>query len=187
MCLSLSRWFAPTCSCRSPSWWGFPMKKASPWLNSSAQSSSSTSLLHIRNYPYWRPTGWTGSRNSSVVNDSGYLCVDLPPLPDLASHSGGTWAMFFLWQVRSETITTYALCGFANFSSLGIVIGGLCEYLSYIETISQQSNTNINFFFLSKPLYVPPDEEMYPLWCWGPWSPAHVCLSSTPALLVNRL
>uniref|UniRef100_A0A2I4AU43 Sodium/nucleoside cotransporter n=1 Tax=Austrofundulus limnaeus TaxID=52670 RepID=A0A2I4AU43_AUSLI len=27
--------------------------------------------------------------------------------------------------VRSETITTYALCGFANFSSLGIVIGGL--------------------------------------------------------------
>lgn len=27
--------------------------------------------------------------------------------------------------VRSETITTYALCGFANFSSLGIIIGGL--------------------------------------------------------------
>ncbi|XP_069018741.1 sodium/nucleoside cotransporter 1 [Embiotoca jacksoni] len=27
--------------------------------------------------------------------------------------------------VRSETISTYALCGFANFSSLGIVIGGL--------------------------------------------------------------
>ncbi|CAK6951053.1 sodium/nucleoside cotransporter 1 [Scomber scombrus] len=27
--------------------------------------------------------------------------------------------------VRSEVITTYALCGFANFSSLGIVIGGL--------------------------------------------------------------
>lgn len=32
-------------------------------------------------------------------------------------------------QVRSEIICTYALCGFANFSSLGIVIGGLCEYL----------------------------------------------------------
>nr|XP_020469570.1 sodium/nucleoside cotransporter 1-like [Monopterus albus] len=27
--------------------------------------------------------------------------------------------------VRSEVITTYALCGFANFSSLGIMIGGL--------------------------------------------------------------
>ncbi|XP_029378313.1 sodium/nucleoside cotransporter 1 [Echeneis naucrates] len=27
--------------------------------------------------------------------------------------------------IRSETIATYALCGFANFSSLGIVIGGL--------------------------------------------------------------
>lgn len=35
---------------------------------------------------------------------------------------------FLSFQVRSETITTYALCGFANFSSLGIVIGGLCEY-----------------------------------------------------------
>uniref|UniRef100_A0AAQ5ZC38 Sodium/nucleoside cotransporter n=1 Tax=Amphiprion ocellaris TaxID=80972 RepID=A0AAQ5ZC38_AMPOC len=29
------------------------------------------------------------------------------------------------FKVRSETITTYALCGFANFSSLGVVIGGL--------------------------------------------------------------
>uniref|UniRef100_A0A7N9B152 Solute carrier family 28 member 1 n=1 Tax=Mastacembelus armatus TaxID=205130 RepID=A0A7N9B152_9TELE len=29
------------------------------------------------------------------------------------------------FQVRSEIISTYALCGFANFSSLGIVIGGL--------------------------------------------------------------
>uniref|UniRef100_A0A8C4FDM0 Solute carrier family 28 member 1 n=1 Tax=Dicentrarchus labrax TaxID=13489 RepID=A0A8C4FDM0_DICLA len=29
------------------------------------------------------------------------------------------------FQIRSEIITTYALCGFANFSSLGIVIGGL--------------------------------------------------------------
>lgn len=37
------------------------------------------------------------------------------------------WFCFFLLQVRSEIITTYALCGFANFSSLGIVIGGLCE------------------------------------------------------------
>uniref|UniRef100_A0A7N6AZ07 Sodium/nucleoside cotransporter n=1 Tax=Anabas testudineus TaxID=64144 RepID=A0A7N6AZ07_ANATE len=32
--------------------------------------------------------------------------------------------------IRSEIITTYALCGFANFSSLGIVIGGLCEYFA---------------------------------------------------------
>uniref|UniRef100_A0A8C6L4B6 Solute carrier family 28 member 1 n=1 Tax=Nothobranchius furzeri TaxID=105023 RepID=A0A8C6L4B6_NOTFU len=29
------------------------------------------------------------------------------------------------FQIRSEVITTYALCGFANFSSLGIVIGGM--------------------------------------------------------------
>uniref|UniRef100_A0A8B9Q0I5 Concentrative nucleoside transporter C-terminal domain-containing protein n=1 Tax=Apteryx owenii TaxID=8824 RepID=A0A8B9Q0I5_APTOW len=29
--------------------------------------------------------------------------------------------------VRSETIATYALCGFANFGSLGLVIGGLSK------------------------------------------------------------
>uniref|UniRef100_A0A8D2J6B1 Sodium/nucleoside cotransporter n=1 Tax=Varanus komodoensis TaxID=61221 RepID=A0A8D2J6B1_VARKO len=29
--------------------------------------------------------------------------------------------------VRSEIITTYALCGFANLSSIGIMLGGLCE------------------------------------------------------------
>lgn len=30
-------------------------------------------------------------------------------------------------QVRAEIITTYALCGFANLSSIGIMLGGLCE------------------------------------------------------------
>lgn len=30
-------------------------------------------------------------------------------------------------QVRAETITTFALCGFANLSSIGIMLGGLCE------------------------------------------------------------
>uniref|UniRef100_A0A8D0FXE1 Solute carrier family 28 member 3 n=1 Tax=Strix occidentalis caurina TaxID=311401 RepID=A0A8D0FXE1_STROC len=36
---------------------------------------------------------------------------------------GGTkWSTF---SVRSEVIATYALCGFANFGSLGLVIGGL--------------------------------------------------------------
>ena len=29
------------------------------------------------------------------------------------------------WQIRSEIIATYALCGFANFSSIGIQIGGM--------------------------------------------------------------
>lgn len=28
-------------------------------------------------------------------------------------------------QVRSETITTYALCGFANIGSIGVALGGL--------------------------------------------------------------
>uniref|UniRef100_A0A3Q3DXN3 Solute carrier family 28 member 1 n=1 Tax=Hippocampus comes TaxID=109280 RepID=A0A3Q3DXN3_HIPCM len=31
------------------------------------------------------------------------------------------------FQVRSEIISTYALCGFANFSSLGVMIGGLAS------------------------------------------------------------
>lgn len=43
-----------------------------------------------------------------------------------------THDVIFSFQIRSETITTYALCGFANFSSLGIVIGGLCEYFVII-------------------------------------------------------
>lgn len=51
------------------------------------------------------------------------------PKSDFAWHCWITLIMFFWCQVRSETITTYALCGFANFSSLGIVIGGLSEYL----------------------------------------------------------
>lgn len=35
--------------------------------------------------------------------------------------------------MRSEIISTYALCGFANFSSLGIVIGGLCGYFAIVS------------------------------------------------------
>lgn len=31
------------------------------------------------------------------------------------------------FQVRAEILTTYALCGFANFSSIGIMLGGLSE------------------------------------------------------------
>lgn len=30
-------------------------------------------------------------------------------------------------QVRAEILTTFALCGFANFSSIGIMLGGLSE------------------------------------------------------------
>lgn len=32
-----------------------------------------------------------------------------------------------LFQVHSETIATYALCGFSNIASLGMMIGALCE------------------------------------------------------------
>lgn len=31
------------------------------------------------------------------------------------------------FQVRAEILTTFALCGFANFSSIGIMLGGLSE------------------------------------------------------------
>ena len=37
-------------------------------------------------------------------------------------------------QIRSETIATYALCGFANFSSLGIVVGALSKWKEYSST-----------------------------------------------------
>uniref|UniRef100_A0A670YYT8 Solute carrier family 28 member 3 n=1 Tax=Pseudonaja textilis TaxID=8673 RepID=A0A670YYT8_PSETE len=35
--------------------------------------------------------------------------------------------LFALFQIRSETIATYALCGFANFGSVGMVLGALCK------------------------------------------------------------
>ena len=31
----------------------------------------------------------------------------------------------FYFQIKSEVIATYALCGFANFGSIGIMLGGL--------------------------------------------------------------
>lgn len=39
------------------------------------------------------------------------------------------WNLHF--QVRAEILTTYALCGFANFSSIGIMLGGLSESLGW--------------------------------------------------------
>ena len=32
---------------------------------------------------------------------------------------------FILFQIKSEVIATYALCGFANFGSIGITLGGV--------------------------------------------------------------
>lgn len=43
----------------------------------------------------------------------------------------------FTFQVRSEVIATYALCGFANFGSLGLVIGGLSKKHSHGQFFSQ--------------------------------------------------
>uniref|UniRef100_A0A8C7IUP4 Sodium/nucleoside cotransporter n=1 Tax=Oncorhynchus kisutch TaxID=8019 RepID=A0A8C7IUP4_ONCKI len=42
--------------------------------------------------------------------------------------------------VHSETIATYALCGFANISSLGVMIGGLCESSPLTSVLSWISN-----------------------------------------------
>lgn len=36
--------------------------------------------------------------------------------------------VYAYFQIRSETVATYALCGFANIGSLGIVIGGLSKW-----------------------------------------------------------
>lgn len=33
--------------------------------------------------------------------------------------------LYMVWEDRSILISTYALCGFANFASMGIAIGGL--------------------------------------------------------------
>ena len=44
-----------------------------------------------------------------------------------ASCPGGRPPCNLHFQVRAEILTTYALCGFANFSSIGIMLGGLSE------------------------------------------------------------
>ncbi|KAJ8391572.1 hypothetical protein AAFF_G00087130 [Aldrovandia affinis] len=51
---------------------------------------------------------------------SGLKANRLNGLPAVDSSGNVQWI-----SIRSETICTYALCGFANFSSLGIMIGGL--------------------------------------------------------------
>lgn len=53
----------------------------------------------------------------------------------------------FVFQVRSEVIATYGLCGFANFGSLGLVIGGLSKNTSHRQFIWQanpKENTQMN-------------------------------------------
>ena len=58
----------------------------------------------------------------------------------VSNHSTGC---VFVFQVRSEVIATYALCGFANFGSLGLVIGGLSKNASYGQFI-WQANPQVN-------------------------------------------
>lgn len=90
--------------------------------------------------------------------------------------------------MRSEIISTYALCGFANFSSLGIVIGGLCGYFAIVSpfdvVLSLMTSDQI-VFSPKKPPYARPEEVTSHLWCWEPWSLALVCLLSTLALRVR--
>lgn len=74
----------------------------------------------------------------------------------------------FLFQVRSETITTYALCGFANFSSLGIMIGALCElFFSMVpndKTVTLPVLiTDSVYVLIPKPPCAPPEEVKYHL------------------------
>lgn len=90
--------------------------------------------------------------------------------------------------MRSEIICTYALCGFANFSSLGIVIGGLCGYFAIVspfDVILSLMTSDQIVFSPKKPPYARPEEVTSHLWCWEPWSLALVCLLSTLALQVR--
>ena len=64
----------------------------------------------------WRSTGFIGSVGAilgeKIVLNEFYAYQHLVPLKDSLSP-------------RSFTIATFALCGFANFSSIGIQIGGI--------------------------------------------------------------
>lgn len=61
--------------------------------------------------------------------------------------SNNSTGCVFVFQVRSEVIATYALCGFANFGSLGIVTGGLSKNDSsglFIWQANPKENTQRN-------------------------------------------
>lgn len=118
------------CSCPWPSWWESRMKTVSLWLNSSVSNSSSMSLWRTRNCLSWRTTESKDWIKSSKAKQSGYLWVMFESCFSSTSTKCSTKVLsyvFSLPQIRAEIISTYALCGFANFSSLGIVIGGLCR------------------------------------------------------------
>lgn len=118
------------CSCLWPSWWESRMRTVSLWLNSSVSNSSSMSLWRTRNCLSWRTTESKDWIKSSKAKQSGYLWVMFESCFSSTSTKCSTKVLsyvFSLPQIRAEIISTYALCGFANFSSLGIVIGGLCR------------------------------------------------------------
>lgn len=74
----------------------------SPWLSDSRQ------CVPIHRHQFWSPRS----------------------LPEFLKVGQIVYRLVFYacLQIRSETIATYALCGFANFGSLGIVIGGLSKW-----------------------------------------------------------
>lgn len=92
------------------------------------------------------------------------------------------WLGCFLFQVRSEIITTYALCGFANFSSLGIMIGALCElfFLSWFLMTNQllsQYWLLTQCMFLSQSLHVPLQKKWNIISGVESYAHCHLCIS----------
>lgn len=91
----------------------------------------------------------------------------------------------FVFQVRSEVIATYALCGFANFGSLGLVIGGLSKNPSHRQFVCRanpKESTQRNRLWVklsrirgwaaalprhSTQLWMEGYPEGYRLWCGG--------------------
>lgn len=72
----------------------------------------------------------TADREGTGVGDFSLSC--LSGSSNVVLSWGCSWADMTLsyccaLQERAESITTFALCGFANLSSIGITLGGLCE------------------------------------------------------------
>lgn len=71
---------------------------------------------------------WYPTVRLFVSTDSAVTVRSPAGIPDfLGRGSSYHVGIYVFLQIRSETIATYALCGFANFGSLGIVIGGLSK------------------------------------------------------------
>lgn len=95
----------------------------------------------------WRMGMAQRAANGCLQLKTSQLCTQKPGGKQLMTEigTGGQWGHLFgdhdadcivfsfSPQPRAEIITTFALCGFANLSSVGIMLGGLSELAATVQ------------------------------------------------------